>query len=85
MPSACLSYYVPLAAIVPALLASTETTVLCPANAQRGSATLSLGPASWVSGGSMGTFDHFHGLQESQQQGRIGHTPETGSSKALNV
>lgn len=43
----------PLAAIVPAHLASMETTALLPVNAQRGSATLCLGPASWVSGGRM--------------------------------
>lgn len=53
VPSACLFYSPPLAAIIPAHLASTETTALPPANAQRGSATLCLGPASWVSGGRM--------------------------------
>lgn len=53
VPSACLSYSLPLAAIVPAHLVFMETTVLSPASAQRGSATLCLGPASWVSRGRM--------------------------------
>ena len=39
----------PKAATLHVHLASTETTALFPANVQRETATLSLGPASWVS------------------------------------
>lgn len=86
VPSACLSDYLPtLAAIVPAHLVSMETTALSPASVQRGSATLCLGLASWVSGEKMGEHLVLPTVFRSLPWGKVGPTSETGSLRALNM